>query len=111
MKCPKCGAENQASAERCAECGARLSEQPFKIPNYLLPAILVTVFCCQPPGIVAIVLSAIAMGRRAEGSYERAYDAADAARVWCWIAFWLGFIPAAIVFIFGTGVFGAFSGG
>ncbi len=68
MQCGKCGAENDDRAYLCAQCGAALeevrrSELPAfqgSIPTYLVQAILVTIFCCQPFGIVSIVFAAIA---------------------------------------------------
>ena len=68
MLCGKCGAENDDRAYLCAQCGAameevRRSELPAfqgSVPTYLVPAILVTLFCCQPFGIVSIVFAAIA---------------------------------------------------
>ena len=77
--------------------------------TYLVEAILVTIFCCQPFGIVAIVYSAIAMSRRDDGNMEGAYSAANSARTWCWVAFWCGFIPILcwLVFVVLGGIAGS----
>ncbi len=75
MLCGKCGAENDDRAYLCAQCGAameevRRSELPAfqgSIPTYLVQAILVTIFCCQPFGIVSIVFAAIATSHLSVG--------------------------------------------
>lgn len=62
-----------------------------EVPNYLLQAILCTVFCCQPFGIVAIVFAAQVNGKLAAGDYHGAVSCSNSARTWCWISFWLVF--------------------
>ncbi|MFG0315171.1 MAG: CD225/dispanin family protein [Phycisphaerales bacterium] len=77
-------------------------------PTYLVPSILVTIFCCQILGIVAIVFSAIAMSKNSSGEYQEAAKAANTAKLWCWIGFGVGF-----VFIIGYSllmVLGVFAG-
>ena len=61
-------------------------------PTYLVPSILVTLFCCQIFGIVAIVYSAIAMGKNSSGDYAEAAKAANTAKMWCWIGFGIGMV-------------------
>ena len=66
------------------------------IPNYLIQSILVTICCCQPLGIVAIVFAAMVNSRLASGDRAGALDASSKARLFCWIAlgltvlFWVG---------------------
>ncbi len=69
------------------------------VPNYLVYAILCTVFCCLPLGIVAIVFAAQVNGKLAAGDYQGAVSYSDSARTWCWVAFWLGVIPIVIWFL------------
>lgn len=52
------------------------------IPNNMVWAILTTLFCCLPFGIVSIVYAAQVDGRRAAGDIEGARTAADKARFW-----------------------------
>jgi hypothetical protein len=57
------------------------------IPNYLVQAILCTLFCCLPAGVVAIVYAAQVNGKLESGDIRGARDASDAARTWCWLSF------------------------
>lgn len=65
---------------------------PSPPPNYLVFAILVTIFCCLPFGIVAIVFAAQVNSKAAAGDYAGALDASKKAKTWCWVAFILGLI-------------------
>jgi hypothetical protein len=53
------------------------------VPNYLVWAILATIFCCIPFGIVAIVYSSQVSGHLAAGNYEAALKASSSAKKWC----------------------------
>ena len=68
------------------------------IPNYLTQAILVTLCCCVPFGIVAIVHAAQVNTHQGRGEYEKALKASDEAKKWCWIGFLIG-IPANIIIL------------
>jgi len=63
---------------------------PRHLPNYLVQAILCTIFCCQPFGIVAIVYAAQVNGQLATGNYRAAQASSNSARTWCWAAFLCG---------------------
>ena len=52
------------------------------IPNNMAWAILTTLFCCLPFGIVSIVYASQVDGRRAAGDIESARTAAEKARFW-----------------------------
>ncbi|MFZ5636510.1 MAG: CD225/dispanin family protein [Pseudomonadota bacterium] len=52
------------------------------IPNNLVWAILTTLFCCLPLGIVSIVYATQVDGKRAAGDLAGARQAADKARFW-----------------------------
>lgn len=52
------------------------------IPNNLVWAILTTLFCCLPMGIVSIVYATQVDGKRAAGDLAGARQAADKARFW-----------------------------
>lgn len=67
------------------------------IPNYLVQAILCTLFCCVPFGIVAIVYAAQVNEKANRGYYSEARVASDKARTWCWLSFILGIIAVPIV--------------
>jgi hypothetical protein len=50
--------------------------------NYLVWSILVTLFCCLPFGIVAIIKSTQVSGLWQSGQYAEAQAAADSAKKW-----------------------------
>lgn len=52
------------------------------VPNYLVWAILATLFCCLPLGIVSIIYATQVDGRRAAGDIAGARVAAEKARFW-----------------------------
>ena len=58
-------------------------------PNHLVAAIMVTIFCCLPLGIAAIVKSAQVNGLWAQGLYFEAELAAESAKkfaIWAVVA-------------------------
>jgi hypothetical protein len=65
------------------------------IPNYLWQAIVVTVLCCMPFGIPAIVYAAKVDGLKAGGDVVGAQKASANAKTWMWVslgfglAFWI----------------------
>ena len=97
MYCSKCGAQNDDNAFKCVNCGEVLQHvQPSggpmqKVPNYLAQAILVTLFCCVPFGIVAIVYAAQVNSKLQLGDYTGAVESSKKAEKWCWAAFGTGF--------------------
>jgi hypothetical protein len=95
MYCRFCGAENPDDALRCTACGKpmqpRAAEAPHpSVPNYLVHAILVTLFCCLPFGIVAIVYAAQVNAKLAAGDYQGALESSKNAKIWCWVGFGFG---------------------
>jgi hypothetical protein len=56
------------------------------IPNYLWQSIVVTIFCCWPLGIPAIVYAAKVDGLSARGDTAGAMAASAEAKKWCKIA-------------------------
>ena len=120
MYCPQCGTEAEENARFCAKCGRDLSgstEQPRTaaktreagpydpnyqgeerphVPNYLVWAILSTVCCCPPTGIVSIVYAVRANGRIAAGDLAGAREASEKAKTWAWVSFGLA---AGLIFL------------
>jgi len=95
------------SYESLQEAHGQPSGVPRYVPSYLAQAILCTLFCCLPFGIVAIVFAAQVNGHLAAGNYQAALSASENARTWCWISFWLGIIPIGLWFLFMLGTIGA----
>ncbi len=98
MYCMQCGAQNDDSDRFCLACGAPLHQQapvPVAVPNYLVYAILCTLFCCMPFGIVAIVYAAQTQSKAQAGDLAAAQRCSAKARTWCWVSF--GFGLAAVV--------------
>lgn len=75
--------------------------------NYLIEAILVTIFCCQPFGIVSIIYAAQVNSKYTEGNYEGANRASKRAKNWMIAAIVSGllFTILTVVFIFVLGGF------
>jgi hypothetical protein len=69
------------------------------VPNYLVQAILCTLCCCLPLGIVAIVYAAQVNGKQQSGDYQGALAASKNAKLWCWIAFGLGLVSNVVLVI------------
>ena len=64
--------------------------------NYLVWAILCTVLCCLPLGIVSIVYSTKVSGLWVQGRYAEAQAAADNAKKWAIISAIVGAVAAVI---------------
>jgi len=67
-------------------------------PNYLVQAILVTLCCCLPFGIVAIVYAAQVNGLAQSGNYAGAMAKSEDAKKWCWIGFICGLVANLLLF-------------
>jgi hypothetical protein len=113
MFCPQCGASNADTAVVCVQCGRNLqpgaTPTPLPVqgvvlppgatvPNYLVFAILATVFCCLPAGIPAIVYAAQVNGKLQAGDLAGAQAASKNAKMWCLISLGLGL---AVVVLYG----------
>ena len=64
-------------------------EQPSRLPmpdNHLVWAILSTIFCCLPFGVVSIVYAAQVESLYLQGRYEEAVDKSNKARKWAMIS-------------------------
>ena len=102
MYCRNCGQFIDDNSVRCNNCGeaTEYQQQPFypaeSIPTHLVLAILATLFCCMPFGIVAIVYAATAQSKIQTGDIDGAIMASDSARKWFWLSFWLGLVPMVI---------------
>lgn len=68
--------------------------------NNLVWAILTTIFCCLPLGVVAIVKASQVNGLWAQGQYDQARKAADDARKWSMWSAIAGVVLAVLYVIF-----------
>jgi len=108
MYCRKCGYKNADQAKFCEGCGEAMKSSGqggpvITIPNYLTQSILVTLFCCVPFGIVAIVNASRVNTRAMAGDVEGARDASENAYKWVIISLVCGLlvilINVALVFM------------
>jgi hypothetical protein len=104
MFCTQCGANNADTAAVCVQCGRNLQPAtpavpvqatgvvlpPGAVQNYLVFAILATVFCCLPAGIPAIVYAAQVNAKLQGGDLAGAQVASNNAKMWCLISLGLG---------------------
>lgn len=114
--CTECGKQIHLKAEICPHCGvrqsllgARAGSSVNTIPNYLVQAILVTLFCCLPFGIVSIVYAAQVNGKEQAGDLSGARQASRLAKKWVWTGFFSGVV--FMLLYFGIMVFAAVLGG
>jgi hypothetical protein len=82
------------------------------IPNHLVWAILATLFCCLPLGIVSIIYAAKVDGLRLAGDLAGAREMSHKAKMWAIWSALSGPILLAIWFVFlgGLAGLGALSG-
>ncbi|OQA13390.1 MAG: Interferon-induced transmembrane protein [bacterium ADurb.Bin363] len=60
------------------------------VPSHLVEAILSTLFCCMPLGIVAIVFAAQVNSKLQMGDYNGALSASKNAGLFSWLSIGLG---------------------
>lgn len=115
--CRHCGAEVASDAAICLSCGRRTGHEEQQAQrgtsdsSQLVWAILVTIFCCLPTGIPAIVYAAQATSRAAAGDYEAAGRAAASAKTWITVSVVLGLLVVlfyVIMFAIGFSELGDF---
>lgn len=74
-----------------------------RIPNYLWQSIVVTIFCCWPFGIPAIVYAAKVDGLVARGDIAGAMAASASAKTWCIVAAGV-MLGLLVLWIIGAGI-------
>jgi uncharacterized membrane protein len=85
-----------------------MENQPQKPQNHLALAIISTLLCCLPLGIVSIVYASKVDGLYASGKYDEAQVASDNAKKWWIISAVAGVIVIILYFVFiGAAIFGA----
>jgi hypothetical protein len=124
VNCPNCGTSNLDTASICVNCGKPLAgSTPHSytppppppsaatygapppvvevIPNYLIQSIVITLCCCLPLGIVAIIFAAQVNTRLAANDIVGAREASAKAKLFCWIGFGIGLAAMIIWMVFG----------
>ena len=67
------------------------------VPNYLVPAII-SIFCCWPLGIVAVIFAAQVNGKVAAGDIPGAEDASKKAKLFSYISIGIG-LAVGVVYL------------
>lgn len=79
-------------------------------PNYLVWAILTTILCCLPFGIVSIIYAAQVNSKWTVGDFAGAQSSSKNAKIWAWVSFGVGLagviVWAILVFVGGLAAIG-----
>lgn len=70
-----------------------------EVQNYLIPAILSTIFCCLPLGVVSIIFATQVNSKVASGDMAGAAEASKKAKMFMFISVGLGVLTYAIVIV------------
>lgn len=73
---------------------------PQNIQNYLWQSIVVTVLCCLPLGIPAIVYATKVNNALMQGDTAAAQKASESAKMWCIISLVCGIVGSLAYIIF-----------
>jgi hypothetical protein len=80
------------------------------VPNYLVPAII-SIFCCWPLAIAAIIFATQVNGKVAAGDMAGAEDASKKAKLFSFIAIGIGLLGYVVIgLIYGVAIIAAISG-
>jgi len=107
MFCKNCGNNIPDGSAQCPYCGqvlmspAQPAPPPVEIKSHLAAAILVTLFCCLPFGIVAIVYASRVSDLAASGRYDEAMSASEKANTWVIVSIILGLVGSILWFVIG----------
>ena len=98
MFCRNCGEPIADQAVMCPKCGTAVAGKSgpaanaTSISNHLVGSILVTIFCCLPFGIPAIVYAAQVNSLIAAGDLDGARAASKNANTFMWVSFGIGLV-------------------
>lgn len=71
-------------------------QQQTPPPNYLAWAIVTTILCCLPFGIVSIIYAAQVNSKWAIGDVSGALQSSKNAKTWAWVSFAAGLLGVVI---------------
>lgn len=95
MFCEKCGNQIPEEAKfACPHCNTLLEQHAnaMNIKSHLAIAIIATLLCCVPLGIVSIVYAAKVSQLVSLGKIAEAQEASKKAQMWAWIAVGAGLV-------------------
>lgn len=119
MRCHNCGTINQGTATHCERCGLALAAPgSAAVPGtdapstakYLIAAIVATLCCCLPFGIVAIVYAAQIDTKVSGGDLVGAQKAARLSLIWTALSAGIG-ILGVLAYFATIAIAAIFSGG
>jgi predicted secreted protein len=129
MFCPQCGSQNEETAVHCTRCGSLINmaagapppppqqfvppqqyvqppiyqagqmPPPQPIPNYMVQAVLVTLFCCLPLGIVAIFKANGINKKIAAGDFAGALADSKSNKTLLWVGCIVGLVVSVLYFM------------
>ena len=86
--------------------------KPPRPDSYLALAIISTIICCLPLGIVSIIYATKVNSLYADGNYDEAIRASKNAKTWGLVSVGVAVVGLLIyILIFGVAIFGALSSG
>jgi hypothetical protein len=86
--------------------------KPTRPDSYLALAIISTILCCLPTGIVSIIYATKVNSAYEDGNYDEAIKASKNAKTWGLISIGAAFLGLIIyVLFFGLAIFGAILSG
>ena len=89
-----------------------MENKPPRPSSYLALAIITTILCCLPTGIVSIIYSTKVNGLYEDGKYDEAERASKNAKTWGLVSIGAAFLVVIIyILIFGVAIFGAMASG
>lgn len=99
----------ESAASEATEVEASPQSPGAPPPNNLVLAILVTILCCWPLGIPAIIFAAQVNSKFAQGDYAGAEDSSKKAKMWSIIALCAGLLVGLLYIL--LMMVGALAGG
>ena|SRR5256885_994294 len=114
MFCPQCGTANPDNVAQCSQCGTAMQpaapppvaygqppmQQGPVVESYLVPSILVTVLCCIPFGIPAIIFASQVQEKLQRGDIAGAQQSSKNAKTWCIVAVSVPLVGLVLYFLF-----------
>ncbi len=77
-----------------------MEHQPQRPPNYLAVAIITTILCCLPAGIVSIVYATKVNSEYDAGNYDAAEKASSNAKTWAIVSAVAALVVGIIYIVF-----------